>query len=121
MLTLDEQIVLKADPNSKFTATIDSIIPSQTDHDHFPYTRYYRGDYKKQDYKVTENNAGWQRLNNECYKSKSYAPITPNDMCFQLPCNTVLPCNVVNSQDKKSKKNCGCGLSPSNDCIVHRP
>ena len=92
MLTLEEQILLKANPNSSFYATDNSILPSQTDHDHFPYTRYYRGDYKKPNAIISENKAGWQRVRNNCYSYILLTEKEENDTCFQLSCNTVLPC-----------------------------
>ena len=102
MSTLEEQILLKANPDSKFRATKDSILPSKTDHDHFPYTRYYRGSYKSNDAIVSENEAGWQRVRNSCYNYTVYEAEKPNDTCFQLPCNMTLPCRDKPGNIKKS-------------------
>ena len=117
MSTLEEQILLKANPDSKFRASNESILPSKTDHDHFPYTRYYRGEYKNPNPMVTTNKAGWNNLRNDCYKCTEYMVSKPNDTCFQLSCNTTLPCRDTNGGIKKS----GCSKSPGKGCINLSP
>ena len=123
MLTLEQQILLKANPNSTFVADNTSILPNKTDHDHFPYTRYYRGEYKSPNAIISDNNAGWQRVNNNCYSYKLLEPKKENDTCFQLPCNNVLPCRDKKGKSNcgKSKKSCGCPQSPDESCINISP
>ena len=63
-----------------------------TDQDHFPYTRYYRGEYKNPNLVVMEREAGWSPLRNECYR-KLYIPVkTQHRQCWQYPCSTIFPC-----------------------------
>ena len=66
-----------------------------TDYDHFPYGRYFRGQYNAVAPIVAEREAGWRQREDDCYELQqprcevddSY----PNH-CFQVPCSTIFPC-----------------------------
>ena len=117
MSTLEEQILLKANPDSKFRATKDSVLPSKTDHDHFPYTRYYRGQYNNPDAVVSSNKAGWSKVRNNCYDYTVYEVEKANDTCFQLPCNTTLPCRDKGTGMKQNR----CSKTNAKGCINLSP
>jgi len=83
-----------------------------TDYDHFPYTRFYRGSYMSPDPIVSEREAGYRPVKNECYASNGCytKPIYPKH-CFQSGCSVVYPCNVT---DSKYDKN----IQLNNECIL---
>ena len=61
--------------------------------DHFPYTRFYRGQYMRTEPTVFDREAGWRPVRNMCYTSVvTYRePEYPNH-CFETACSTVYPC-----------------------------
>ncbi len=64
-----------------------------TDIDHFPYTRFYRGNPRADMPTIMEKEAGFRRKL-DCYKPV-YVPDEgpfPN-VCFEVPCSTTYPCN----------------------------
>lgn len=82
-----------------------------TDMDHFPYSRFYRGIYDCDRPRVMDREAGFRRL-----RPQAYAPYTPDappppppySGCFQIACSTILPCvpNTSAPLYKASGSNC---------------
>jgi hypothetical protein len=64
-----------------------------TDMDHHPYHRWYRGVYYFPEPIVMEREAGWRKIENNCYELaiKREPDIQPNH-CFEAPCSTTFPC-----------------------------
>lgn len=64
-----------------------------TDHDNFPYTRFYRGDFRKENPSVFEREAGYRKVNNSCYRPMHVFPKSsePN-LCWEGPCSWNGPC-----------------------------
>lgn len=81
-----------------------------TDHDHTPYTRYYRS--RLGEVIVTGNEAGWRVKHNSCYEPKKIPVITKSNLCFQPPCNTVFPC--YNSEPSCQAR------EYNNQCLINR-
>jgi hypothetical protein len=51
-------------------ATSAAISPMLTDQDHFPYTRYYRGEPLEENPTIYDREAGWRPTQNSCYHSE---------------------------------------------------
>jgi len=76
-----------------FFATSSNVLQTITDHDTFPYPRYYRGIAGLSEPIIAEREAGWRQRNDTCYQVN--APKAPNNYpnhCFQSACSTVYPC-----------------------------
>lgn len=63
-----------------------------TDYDHFPYRRFYRGDYRSSDPIIMEREAGWRPLHTSCYRDNTVPEVDPHRYCWQPACTTVGPC-----------------------------
>uniref|UniRef100_A0A6C0LZE6 Uncharacterized protein n=1 Tax=viral metagenome TaxID=1070528 RepID=A0A6C0LZE6_9ZZZZ len=89
-----KQIELKkgSDP---YHATMSQSVQVLTDHDTFPYPRYFRGVPDSNVPIVAEREAGWRPRNDSCYSVNTpnlpQYPSYPNN-CFQSACSTVFPC-----------------------------
>jgi hypothetical protein len=86
--------ILKKNTNYPYRTTVNDIKSVVTDHDVFPYTRYWRGDYRSDVPIVSDREAGYRKVK-KCTTSYDAIDITDTvgDACFQYPCNTVYPCN----------------------------
>jgi hypothetical protein len=65
-----------------------------TDTDVFPYTRYFRGEYKADNAIIYEREAGWHPVVNNAYQVplvKEEVKLYPNH-CFQTAPSTTFPC-----------------------------
>ena len=77
-------------PYYAFQDTVSNVIE---DLDHFPYTRFYRGQAKSDTPIVFEREAGYRQQHDKCYKPliKANPPQKPSH-CFEGPCSVVYPC-----------------------------
>ena len=78
-----------------YMATSAAIMNVITDQDHFPYTRYYRGQPGATCPVVAERETGWRRQQDQCYNVNLPANAYPDSYprhCFQGPCSFVHPC-----------------------------
>ena len=77
-----------------------------TDMDHFPYTRFFRGNYESTSPTVFEREAGVVVHDNMGYVNeygKSNVSFKPN-WCFETACSTRTPCKpdyLIKSSDKR--------------------
>jgi hypothetical protein len=67
-----------------------------TDYDHFPYNRYFRGEYKNSNPVVAEREAGFRPRYDNCY-NLSFKQCKKEDCpypehCFESACSIVYPC-----------------------------
>ncbi len=89
------QIAAKKASHSPYYSTSAQALGVVTDHDTFPYPRYFRGVPGSHIPVVAEREAGWRHRNDSCYHVKPPPDIAvsayPNN-CFQAPCSTVYPC-----------------------------
>lgn len=82
-----------------FLATEENAMGVITDHDHFPYTRYWRGqNIFDSEPRVAEREAGWRPVNHELNdllrNSLLFPTSTPEpNYCWQSACTTLYPCN----------------------------
>jgi hypothetical protein len=79
-----------------YFATVEHSEQVWTDHDVFPYTRYFRGVPESSIPIVAEREAGWMLRNDAYYRASTisdiWEPPYPNH-CFQSACTTVRPCH----------------------------
>lgn len=93
-------MILNKKRNLPFYANEKDITKSITDMDHFPYTRFYRGEYNNPNPVIFNRKPGWRPLNNECYAPKNIIKDEkyPHH-CFQEPCSSVGLCIPKNNVD----------------------
>ena len=92
MSALEHEINQKAG-YKPYYARCNTIMQFPTDMDHFPYSRFYRGDYRSTEPVVYDRTVGYRLREDPCYTpiNQTWNPIQP-DNCFQTGCNTVYPC-----------------------------
>jgi hypothetical protein len=89
---LHDQIALKNGDEPYIPSHIEKLVI--TDHDNFPYNRYYRGKYDSDSPIVSDRQAGYRTVNNACYgfNCARVPPTIMRDLCWEAPCSTVYPC-----------------------------
>ena len=92
-----------------YFANVDTTSAVLTDYDNFPYNRWWRGIPEHYEPIVAEREAGWRRINNDCYRpKKDYTPDNNrgNIYCWQPAASTVYPCkpNVPNTNMLNSER-----------------
>ena len=99
---IKNEIAKKKGYNPYFATTIQSV-QVLTDHDTFPYPRYFRGVPTSFVPIIAEREAGWRPRRDECYKpcKDSYHTEMPN-LCFQSACSTFRPCILPEKEDLTS-------------------
>ena len=97
------------------TSTVKSV---HTPVNHFPYTRFYQGDYRKKYVDIFDREAGWSPQNNDCYKNILRQTTSfPPDYCFQAPASIIYPCHRDNlEQHKCGYLNQTCNIGPIQKC-----
>ena len=76
-----------------YYATLNDGSAVLTDYDHFPYTRYFRGNPYSTRPIVAEREAGWRPVYNKCYSVEDpTVVVNQNKNCFEAACSTVYPC-----------------------------
>lgn len=103
--------------NVPYYPTTSTVTNVKTQVNHFPYTRFYRGDYKSPSVSFFDREAGWSRQDNACYKN-IYRETTslPPDFCYQAPGSIVYPCHRDNLERHKCgylKETCNIGAPTS--------
>lgn len=77
-----------------YHATIDTAAEVLTDHDTFPYPRWWRGVPFSSHPVVAEREAGWRPRHDDCYQVNEVP--RPNikypNHCWETACSTVFPC-----------------------------
>lgn len=89
-----------------YFATSAESISVITDHDSFPYPRWYRGVPTSSNPIISEREAGWRQRNDNCYKiSNVNCKKQPYPQhCFSSGCSVVFPCvphKLDNYRDKE--------------------
>jgi len=92
MNNLSNQIKNKLSYNPYYGTSNDTQ-QTVTDMDHFPYTRFFRGDFESDRPIVFEREAGWRYTENNCYKNQDpIKPLNHKNICYESACSTVYPC-----------------------------
>lgn len=101
---LKEQIRRLQNLNSPYYPTTSTVKKVRTQVNHFPYTRFYTSDYRQPYVTFFDREAGWSKLDNQCYKNVNTSVFdTPVDYCFAAPASIVYPCH----RDNEQKGKCG--------------
>jgi len=92
ILNVRSQIAQKIQAKPYY-ATSNTVKRTVDDMDHFPYNRFYRGQYWREKPVVFEREAGYRKRHDNCYKPKfDYIPDPKPNHCFEGPCSVVYPC-----------------------------
>lgn len=91
-----QQIKLKNDYDKPYLYNNKEYNKVITDRDHFPYTRYYRGNKNSTKVGVYEREAGYRKVSplKVKYIENPVNKNTVPNVCFQNPCTTTIPCYV---------------------------
>lgn len=85
--------ILDKQNSEPYHATMEDATSVLTDMDHFPYTRYYRGDAKTSCPVAFEREAGWRPVHNSCYNvNRVDVPEPYPNHCWESGCSVVYPC-----------------------------
>ena len=88
--------------NFPYYPTVSTVRSIKSEINHFPYTNFYRGDYRKSCVDFFDRNAGFRKLNNSCYVPiYKDIPNTKVDLCFQAPASVTYPCNRENAEQAR--------------------
>jgi hypothetical protein len=88
------KMIQKKESNIPYYATSCDISNVVGDYDHFPYRRFFRGNYQSDKPIVMEREVSFRPRHDICYKTvncNKEAPEKPNH-CFEVACSTVFPC-----------------------------
>lgn len=87
------QIHKKLDYSQAYYGRSNTVKGMITDMDNFPYVRYFRGQFNKENPVIFNREAGYRPIENPCYAPiLSYAQPPYTNYCWQTPCSTVYPC-----------------------------
>ena len=108
---IKQQIQIKnscAYPYQSFANDVKHVL---TDMDHFPYTRFYRGQYNDAQPHIYGREAGYHPLQNSEYIHHNTYAVQKHESPTQVPCTTVLPTKLCHRTS----------LSNTNDCVNSSP
>jgi hypothetical protein len=88
---IDQAKYLKNKSNPYYATTKD-VRQIETDFDHFPYKRFYRGVYNSPKPVIIEREAGYRQIEPTCYKEKLIVKSEYPKHCFEGPASVVYPC-----------------------------
>jgi hypothetical protein len=110
----------KLDYSTPYYARDNTVKGMVTDMDHFPYTRFFRGNFRSEEPTIFNREAGYRRIDNSCYHGIiAYPePHYPN-FCFQAPCSTVYPCAPAYLQRENDKPSLDIFLNKL--CVLKSP
>lgn len=117
--SISEQIQKKKS-SVPYIANNSQIKYSVTDMDHFPYTRYFRGEYLSDLPIICGRDAGWRPRYDNCYKNpqpiSDPASVIKINHCFSGPCTTIYPCNkeTLNTLSEQHRSS----IELNNACIM---
>lgn len=101
-------------------ATYDMVKKSTTDFDHYPYTRFYRGIYYKQNPMFIEREAGFRKRHDDCYEPTiHYDTIPPSNLCYESACSVVYPCYPAYLRKYSDKEQMDVMLNRT--CVINSP
>ena len=86
------RIALKMNSNFPYYATKECTRSVITDMDHFPYRRFYRGEYHSIDPIILEREAGYRQRQDRKYIQLVESTVVRPEYCWQYPCTSIKPC-----------------------------
>lgn len=91
---IQEQIHQKMDLNSAYYCPSTIYRDIRTDVSEFPYRRFFRGKADATYPSIYGRDAGYSPIENSpAFATRPPAETGLTDLCFQLPCSTILPCH----------------------------
>jgi uncharacterized membrane protein len=92
---LKREIRKVQDPNLVYYPTASTVRNIHSGMDHFPYTKFFRGDYKSNTVNVYDRMAGFTPLRDCRYQPRVIeTPNTQPTYCWEAPCSVIYPCGV---------------------------
>lgn len=97
------QLIQQKQEHSPMQVYPDQVKKIATEIDHFPYLKFYRGEYLDTNPHVFSRNAGYSTLKNQKYYIDTSVDKTEKDwqVPFQIPCSTILPRYVKTTYDPR--------------------
>lgn len=89
--SIEKAKYMKNQPNVYY-ATSKDVRQVTTDFDHFPYQRFYRGNHLISQPVVLEREAGYRKIEKNCYKEQIITKSDYPKHCFEGPASVVYPC-----------------------------
>jgi hypothetical protein len=92
---IQQQIQNKIHSDNAYYCPSEIFREIQTDINEFPYRRYFRGEIDASNPIVWDREPGYQRiLTSPQFNARPTETSSLTDLCFQIPCSTILPCNA---------------------------
>ncbi len=93
MSYLNSQLTLIKNSNKPYYPTTSTIKNITSENDHFPYSRYFTGDFNSNEVKFFDRMAGYSKSINLLYKRPVYHPKPVKlEYCFQEPVAVTYRC-----------------------------
>ena len=103
-MSIQYEIEQVQDENKPYYPTVSSVKRVLSKVDHFPYTRFYNGDYRSPKVIFFDREAGYSKISPRCYRDiYTDTPDVIPDYCFQAPASVVYPCHRDNMEQAKCK------------------
>jgi hypothetical protein len=108
--SLIQMEIEKKNQTSPYFTPPNWVMNLKTDMNVFPYTRYFRGKQNSYTPFIFDREAGYSPI---CYQIKNKTTSNQNlitaNVCFQMPCSTILPCQNNSFQTNQ------------NQCVYYTP
>lgn len=102
--SIEDEIRKVQNLNVPYYPTVSTIRSIHSKIDHFPYTRFFQGNYKSHNVRFFDREAGFRIQNQNCYTPiYKDIPNTKVDLCYQAPASITYPCN----RENKEQEMCG--------------
>ena len=103
--------IAKKKCSNPYFATTRQAVQVLTDHDTFPYPRYFRGVPTSSVPIIAEREAGWRPRQDACYRNQDIPLESPKPrLCFQAACSTFRPCIIPENEKLNSVYNGACNV-----------
>jgi hypothetical protein len=90
--------------NIPYYPTVSTVRSINSQIDHFPYTKFYEGDWRSNSVRFFDREAGYRKLDNACYRSSCQSiPDVRPDLCFEGPASVTYPCHRENLERNKCR------------------
>lgn len=89
---LQDQMDQKVKYGKAFYATNVDVGRTVTDMDHFPYLRFYRGEYQSSEPVIFDRKAGYRFVRQRCYDTQPEFVTPYPNYCYESACSTIYPC-----------------------------
>jgi hypothetical protein len=102
---INNEIKRKINSQNPYFPSANSIFKVKTDINIFPYNRFFRGSRFDMDPRIWDREAGWSPIQETIDTQNDVnMSLLNSNICFQLPCTTILPCKQNNFQPSTDSK-----------------